>query len=153
MKRTALLAASLALVAGTTIGCGGDDGGGGGAAASDEPPTNASTAEFCGGFKDLITELSSLGADAKPAEAVATLKKSGDALGEVGTPEAMPDDARAGFVLVLDEIEKLDDDATREDINGLGADISKDQQTDMDAYEKYLQETCAKELGGAGGTG
>ena len=98
------------------------------------PPTSAAASRTCS------PSSSSLGADAKPAEAVETLKKSGDDLGEIGTPEDMPDDARAGFELVLDEIEKLDDDATREDINGLGADISEDQQTDMDAYEKYLQD-------------
>ena len=145
--KIALMAASLVLVAGTAIGCGGDDGeGDGGAALS--PPTSASTEEFCANFGDLLEELGKLGDDAEASEAVAVLKKAGDQLAETGTPEDMPDSARAGFDLVLEEIEKLDDDATREDVSNLGADVSPDQEDDMDAYEKYLQDTCAEELAG-----
>lgn len=147
MKRTAPLAASLALIAATAIGCGdggSDDKASGG---SDEPPTNASSKEFCGAFEDLITELGKLGQDAQPKEAVAILKDAGGNLGDIGTPEDMPEDARSGFEIVLREIDGLDDNATREDINNLGADLSDAENTQMSAYEKYLQETCADQLG------
>ena len=136
--KQALVIASLVLVAGTTVGCG-DDG----------PPTDASKDDFCGIFDDMLTELGKLGPDAEPAEAVKTLKKTGEDLAEVGTPEDMPEAARDGYQFILDEIEKLDEDATREDIGDLGGDATDDEQKSMDAYEKYLQDTCADELGGA----
>jgi hypothetical protein len=143
MKR-ALLVASLVLVAGTVVGCG-DDGSGSDAS----PPTNASKEDFCGVFDDMLTELGALDADAKPAEAVKALKNAADDLGDVGTPKDMPDNARDGYELILDEIEKLDDDSSREDINQLGEDISDAQEKSMAAYEKYLGEECADVLGGA----
>ena len=59
----------------------------------------------------------------------------------------MPKEGRAGFEIVLGEIDGLDDNATKEDINNLGADLSEAENKDMDAYEKYLQETCADQLG------
>jgi hypothetical protein len=137
MKR-ALLVASLVLIAGTTVGCG-DDG----------PPTDASKADFCGVFDDMLTQLGDLDDDADPAEAVKALKKAGDQLAEVGTPEDMPEDARDGYQLILDEIEKLDEDASRDDVSSLGEDVSSTEEKSMDAYEKYLGDTCADELSGA----
>jgi hypothetical protein len=134
----ALMVASLVLVAGTTVGCG-DDG----------PPTDASKDDFCGVFDDMLTELGALDADAKPAEAVKALKKAGDDLADVGTPEDMPEAARDGYELILDEIEKLDDDASQEDVSKLGEDLGDSEQKSMDAYEKYLNDNCADELSGA----
>jgi hypothetical protein len=152
VKKRAPLVATLALLAATALGCSDDGGdGGGGDKAADQPPTNASTADFCGAFEDLITELSGLGADAQPAEAVGILKGAGSDLAEIGTPEGMPEDARSGFELVLEEIEGLDDNATKEDINNLGADISEAQDADMQAYQGYLRKTCADQLGGGAG--
>jgi len=139
----ALLVASLVLVAGTLVGCGDD-----GPATGASPPTDASKDDFCGVFDHMLTELGALDADAKPAEAVKTLKNAADDLADVGTPEDMPDNARDGYELILDEIEKLDDDSDREDINQLGEDISDVQEKSMAAYEKYLSEECADELGG-----
>jgi len=137
--KQALLVASLVLIAGTTVGCGGDDG----------PPTDASKDEFCGVFDDMLTELGALAADAEPAEAVKALKKAGDQLAEVGTPEDMSDTARDGYQIILDDIENLDDDATRDDVSSLGGDVSESDKKSMDAYEKYLSDTCADELRGA----
>ncbi len=122
--------------------------GGDGGSDNAAPPTDASTEEFCGNFGDLLADLGKLDPDAEASEAVAVLKEAGDQLAETGTPEDMPEAARAGFDLVLEEIDKLDDDATREDVSNLGADVSPEQEDDMDAYEKYLQDTCADELSG-----
>src|SRR4051812_29111544 len=102
----ALLAAVLVLATGTLVGCS-DDGDGDAAA---DRPTNASQEDFCGTFEDLIAELGKLDADAEASQAVKILKSTGDDLAEVGTPSDMPDDARAGWEYVLDEIDKLDDD-------------------------------------------
>jgi hypothetical protein len=137
MKK-ALLAAGLVLVAAATAGCG-DDG----------PPTDASKDHFCGVFDDMLTDLGALDEDAKPADAVKALKKAGGQLAEVGTPEDMPADARKGYELILDEIEQLDEDASKEDVTSLGEDVSDSDQKSMDAYTKYLSETCADEIGGA----
>jgi hypothetical protein len=136
--KQALRVASLVLIAGTTVGCG-DDG----------PPTDASQDDFCGVFDQMLTELGALDDDADPAEAVKALKKAGNQLAEVGTPEGMPENARDGYLLILDEIEKLDDDASREDVSALGEDVSDSEEKSMDAYTKYLGDTCADEIGGA----
>jgi hypothetical protein len=130
MKRALLV--GLVLVAGLLTGCGDDD-----------SSTGASKKEFCGTFDDLVDDFQKLGADAEPAEAVKVLKEAGDHLADVGTPSDMPDDARAGFEYVLDQIDKLDDDATRKEIDQLGADATDQQQADQKAYQDYLNATCA----------
>jgi hypothetical protein len=148
MKRALLV--SLLLAAGLLTGCGGGDSDSSDSDSSsggDASSAAASTEDFCGGFKDLVAQFQQLGAGAKPAEAVKVLKKAGDDLADVGTPSDMPEEARAGFDFVLDEIDKLDDDASRKEIEQLGAAASKQQQTDMMAYTTYLQQTCADQLG------
>ena len=147
MKRALLV--SLLLAAGVLTGCGGSDSDSDSSSdsGSDASAAAASTEDFCGGFQDLVAQFQQLGAGAKPAEAVKVLKKAGDDLAAVGTPSDMPEEARAGFDFVLDEIEQLDDDATRKQIEQLGAAASKQEQTDMMAYTTYLQQTCAEQLG------
>lgn len=128
--RTALLAASLVLVAGTTVGCGGG------------APTDASKADFCGTFEDFYKEAAELGDAPKDADVVKALKGVGDKLDEVGTPEDMSDDAREGFELTVQAIKDLDDDATQEDIAKIDSEFSKTEQEKVDAFDEYLSETC-----------
>lgn len=128
--RTALLAASIALVAGTTVGCGGG------------PPTDASKADFCGTFDDFYADAAKLGEDSKDSDIVKALKDVGEKLEEVGTPEDMSDDAREGFELTVQAIKDLDDDATQEDIEKIDKGFSDDEQKSVDAFDEYLSTTC-----------
>lgn len=137
--RTALLAASLALVAGTTVGCGGGDGGGDGGGGA---PTDASVSDFCGTFEDFQTEAAELGADPDPAEIVTVLKRIAEGLEEIGTPEGIPDDARQGFELIITTIQNLPEDATEKDIQELDKDFTAEQEKQSDAFDEYLTDTC-----------
>jgi hypothetical protein len=139
----ALLAASLVLVAGATVGCGGSDGGGG-------APTDASKEDFCGTFEDFYKEVTDLGADASDEDVVKALKDIGEKLEEVGTPEDISDDAREGFELTVEAINDLPDDATQEDIEKLEDDFSEDEKKKTDAFDDYLAETCDEPTGDDG---
>jgi hypothetical protein len=130
-----LLAASLVLVAGGAVGCGDNDGGGGGA---DNAP---STKDFCGALKDFQDDF----ADADPTKDikvyVQTLKDAADKLGDVGTPDNMPADAKAGFALTVKKIKDLDDSATLDDLAGIG-DVSDADKKKLDALDEYIAKTC-----------
>ncbi len=126
----ALLAASLVLVAGTTVGCGGG------------APTDASTDEFCGVFDDFYKVVGELGEDAKDSDVVKALKKTGEDLEEIGTPEDIPDDARAGYELTVKTIAELDEDASEEELNKIEDEFSEEEQKQSDAFDEYLAETC-----------
>ena len=134
----ALLAASLVLVAGSTAACGG-----GGA------PTDASTADFCGVFEDFYEVVGELGAEAENSELIEALKDTGQDLEEVGTPEDISDEARAGFELTVKTIEELDDDATEEDLDNLEEDFSEEEKAQSEAFDEYLSETCDEPTGEA----
>ena len=85
-----LVAASLVLVAGGAVGCG-DDGGDCGSAKKDE---RASTADFCLAFEAYADDLEDVtGQEANLGE---ILKKAAKRIEDVGTPEDIPDDAKAG---------------------------------------------------------
>lgn len=141
--RTALTIAGAALVLGSLAGCGGSDSGGG---SDDSMPTSASTEEFCGNFADLQESLTSLGADAEPADAVAALQDAADQMAETGVPEDATDQEAGGLQATIEAIQSLGDDATLEDISNLESTLSEEAKTDAEAFDAYLQKTCP-ELG------
>jgi len=144
MKR-AVAAATLILVVGTGAGCGGDgDGGGDGGGA----PSDASVDDFCGTFNDFYAEVEELGEGAADEDVVAALKDTGEELDEVGTPEDISDDARAGFEATVGAIGDLPDDATQEDVANLQNDYTEDEQGQVDEFSSYLNETCGFDEGG-----
>ena len=137
-----LLAASLVLVAAAAVGCGGGGGSGGGGT-----PSDASADDFCGVFDDFNAAVVELGEDAENSELIAALKDTGEELEEVGTPEDISDDARAGFELTVKTIEDLDDDASEKELESLEEDFSDEEKEQSDAFNEYLSETCE---GGSG---
>lgn len=139
MKKPALLAASLVLVAGTASGCGGG------------PPTDASTEDFCGAYTDAqnMEALEELDPEAPPEDqakiVVDALKEQAEKLEEVGTPEDIPDDAREGFEIVLEEVGNLDEDEVAEAIKNEDDEFGNPSDSDKektDALEEYVDETC-----------
>lgn len=130
MKKLALLAASLVLVAGAAAGCGGG------------PPTDASTEDFCKSFDDLESSLNELDPEASDGDIVAALKDGVEQLREVGTPEDMPDDAREGYDISTQSILDLDDDAEEADLDKVEEEFSDEEKEQSEAFETYLDENC-----------
>ena len=143
-----LLAASLVLVAGAAVGCGGDDGSGGsGAKAGGGKDDSASTEDFCGAFKAFADDLADVtGQEPNLGE---ILKKAAQRIEDVGTPDGIPDDAKEGLQLTLDAILALPDDASIEDMGGLEGEFSDADKKKTDAFSNYLEKTCP-ELGDSG---
>ena len=141
--RGAAAAASLALVASLTA-CGGGSGGGSGSSA----PDNASMDDFCAAFNNLfesvMTEATSGGADSSGM--IAAIKKWASDMEDVGTPADMPDDARHGFELFVDQAKKLDENATLADLENLGQDLSSDDQADGEAFSAWTTKNCPLDL-------
>jgi hypothetical protein len=130
-----LLAASLVLVAGGAVGCGGGGGGGGGA---DNAP---STKEFCGALKNFQDDFSAADPTKDLKGYIQTLKDAADKLDTVGVPDEMPADAKAGFAFYVKKIKDLDDNATVDDLAGIG-DVSDADQKKLDALDEYVAKTC-----------
>lgn len=135
----ALVAATLVLVAGTTAGCGGSDG----------PPADASKDDFCGNFKSISEDLGKLGADAKDSDIVKAVKDAGKKLEATGTPSSISDDARKGFELEVKKIDGLDDNAGKDDIEKLDSGLSDSEQKQVDAFNKYVDDTCGTSSSGS----
>jgi hypothetical protein len=145
MKRMSLFAALL-LVLGLVSGCGGSDSSNAGSAddggSAAGPPTDASVEEFCGTFLDLIEQASQAGSDISDADALELAKGAADKLSEVGTPEDMPEDARRGFETAIEKIRSIPDDATQKEMDAIAADLTADQQADLQALTAYVTKTC-----------
>jgi len=136
-----LLAAGLVLVAAGAVGCGGDGGGGGG---HDAP----STKEFCGALKDFQTAYANSDPTGDLKAYITTIKQAAGHLDNVGTPENMPSDAKAGFELTVQKIKALSDDATVDDLAHIG-DVSDADQKKLDALDDYVGTSCPELGGGA----
>ncbi len=125
-RRPSLGVAALALVLGGATACG-----------SDEPsaaPDDASAEDFCGVYADIED---SGGDDLEAAQDAV------DRLVEVGTPEDIPDDARAGFETLGELVRQADD---QDDLETLGEDLGEQVQSDFLAFIGYVTQTCADEL-------
>ena len=140
------LAATGCLALATTLGaslsaCSGDDGGSGASA-----PDDASLEEFCSAFNDLFDDVLSKAASDDSAAAVRALKDWAAEIGEVGTPEDMPAEARNGFEVFVDQARELDEDATLADLEKFGEDVSEGDQADAEAFSDWTQDNCPLDL-------
>ncbi|MDZ5661479.1 hypothetical protein SFC79_06850 [Nocardioides sp. S-58] len=158
--RVRLTVTSAVLLVGVvTASCGGDGGSDGGAAGGgggedQGAPTGATTTEFCATQTDFLTGLvprdttrPEVPSDGEMAQAV---KAWGADLAEVGTPEGIPDDARAGFEALVEQAAQVDaSDFSIEELEELqagGADASEEARKQADAFATYLTETCGNPL-------
>jgi hypothetical protein len=156
MKRTSLpvtLLAALLLVLGLVTGCGGSDssaaaaGNDGGSAGG--PPTDASVEDFCGTFLEMIQQANEAGQDISDADAIKVAKDTAAKLQEIGTPEGIPEDARRAFELAIEKIDSIPDDANRQEMDDIAADLTDAQQQDLDALTTYVTTTCVSLPGDA----
>ena len=140
--RWAAAAAGLALAA-SLAGCGGDSGGGSGTSA----PDNASMDDFCATFNGLFdTVMSAATTSGDTSGMIASLKKWAADMEDVGTPSDMPDDARHGFELFVEQARQLDENATLQDLEKLGEDLSSDDQADGEAFSEWTTKNCPLDL-------
>lgn len=120
-------------------------GGGGGA------PEDASQEDFCQVYTD-EPDLDESLSDASPEEQAKAIKDAADDLAdsfeETGTPEDIPDDAREGFEISLDNVKALDEDEIKkaiedEDADFFDSDVSDGDKKKVEAFEKWASEYCA----------
>jgi hypothetical protein len=117
-------------------------------------PADASETDFCDTqsslFNDLLPEDMAdpeLPSNEEMAQAV---KDWGQELEEIGTPDGIPDDARAGFEQLVEQASEIDAaDFTIDKLEELeegGADASEAAQREAEAFADYLTETCGNPL-------
>lgn len=139
------LSSAVLLVGAVTTACGS---GGGGA------PADASEKDFCDAQSSLLGDLmpSDMANPEVPSneDVAKAVKDWGAQIEDVGTPEDIPDDARAGFEAVVEQASAVDaSDFTMEKLEELGnggADASAEVQEQARAFSDYLTETCGNPI-------
>ena len=132
--------AAAALTAGLT-GCS-DDSGSGGSGGGAAAPQDASVEEFCETFNGLFDQVLSEDVAGDQAAMVRALQEWAREIEEVGTPSDIPDDARRGFELFVEQAQEIDEDATLADLERLGEDLSEADQAAGDAFSDWAQDSC-----------
>lgn len=138
--RRGAVAVGLALMASLTA-CGDSDGGSGAQA-----PDDASTDDFCEGFNSLFEKVLAQATSGDSSAVISALKDWAAEMADIGTPSEMPDGARHGFELFLDQAKELDEDATLEDLQNLGDDFSEEDQADGEEFSTWTQENCPLDI-------
>ena len=135
MTRAALPA--LALLIGALSSC-----------AAEPAPSDASEEDFCEVqgtlFKDL--QLGGDGPTPNGDDVVESLRSWADEVEQVGTPEGMPPEARAGFERVVELAREADPEDFDEDKDPSMPEMSPEAQEQAQAFTLYVATTC-----GAGG--
>jgi hypothetical protein len=136
-----LIAAALLSIGGVAAGCGGNSDS---ADSASSTPTSASSspsgAPTDGSSDDLCTALTA-GSTIKDGADVADFASG---LEKAGTPSDIPDEARKGFEVYVGVLEKVDPKATAKDLKNMkNVDLSKEEQTNVQAFLSYASTTCA----------
>ena len=122
------------LLATTAVACGG----------SDDAPTDASDKDFCEGQSSLMQDLASSGEKApEPAELAELIQDWADEVEEIGTPEDIPEDARAGFETTIEQARDISaEDLEADNLDKLGEELSGDAEKQAEAFNRYVGDTC-----------
>jgi hypothetical protein len=144
---TTSAAAGLILLAGLLTGCGGDGEGGGEGDGGDAAPADASQEEFCDAYAGLFESMGSMDPNDTSA-GIEAVQDWADDMEQVGTPEDTPDDVREGFEVVIDSVQEIDPDATEEELNDLGQDLTEGDQKSGEAFIEYANKTCPDAMKG-----
>ncbi|HXH80874.1 hypothetical protein [Nocardioides sp.] len=129
----AMLTASLVLVGASAVGCG-----------MGGPPSDASEKEFCTAVNSLFDDID-LAEEPSQKETVAAVKKWGKEMEKVGTPKGLSDEGRKGFEVMVEEMAKIEDDATAKELEEIDKDLSKSDNEAVDVFDDYMTETCSLE--------
>ena len=141
--RIALVAASLVLVAGGAVGCGG------GGDKGDSAPTNASKSDFCSSIATFFKDEAAVDTSTDTKTQIKKAKDEIEKLSKVGTPSGMPSDARKGYETFINAIEKVDDNASKSDLENFDKKLSATDQKNLTAFITYVGTECPEALGGA----
>jgi hypothetical protein len=139
------LSSAVLLVGAVTTACGG---GGSGA------PADASEDEFCDAQSSLLEDLlpGDMNTPEMPSneDMAQSVKDWGAEIEEVGTPEDIPDAARAGFEAIVEQARDIDaadfDTEKLEELEMGGADASAEVKEQAQAFSDYLTETCGNPM-------
>lgn len=115
----------------------------GGGSTDVDAPTDASVEDFCGAYVSLFTE--------GDVEAIKgeDITSWGEELEQVGTPEELSEDERAGFEILVSFAGDVDADADLADIED--PDVSDDEQEQLDAFISYTATACTDQMMELGG--
>lgn len=147
--RTKTSAAGLLLLAALLTGCSngedsattpGDD-----AAEDASAPADAAQGEFCDAYAGLFKQMGQMDPQDNQ-QIIRGMKEWAADMKDVGTPEDIPDEAREGFEVMLGSIEEVDEEATQEELDALGDDLTDGEQKAGDAFVDYANETCPDAL-------
>jgi hypothetical protein len=69
---------------------------------------------------------------------------------EVGPPADMPDDARHGFELFVDQAQGIDENASLDDLEKLGEGLSDADRADGQAFNDWTTDNCPLALPSGG---
>jgi soluble cytochrome b562 len=125
-KKT-LAAAGLLAVTGAVAACGSGSSSTAATGAA-TAPTGATTTDFCATFQNMAND--------------STPKQAADKLQAVGTPSDMAADARHGFEVLVDHLEKMPDAAQSKDLVAMEKGLSATDQKDVLAFTTYLTKAC-----------
>lgn len=143
-----LIAAVLLSLGGVAAGCGNDQS----STAADASPSSSSTSPAdapADASSDELCHALSGGASIKDGADVAGFA---DALQKAGTPTQIPDTARKGFEVYVGVLRKVDPHATATQLKHMkNVDLSKTEQTEVQTFMGYAQQTCAPSTSTGGG--
>ena len=146
LTKAAYAVASTALVLGSLAGCGSDSDSSGAGAGIGAAPTAASSDDFCTAFNGLIGQVLSQIGTGDASKGATALRDWAATMEEVGTPADMPDDARRGFEVVVEQAAQIDDDVTLEDLKNFGDDVDADDRADSEAFGAWATDNCPSPL-------
>jgi len=112
-----------------------------GACGGSDSARETSTAHFCTAYNSFFTGF----ADADPgddAQAIRKLKAWARGMRDVGTPGGPPADARRGLELIITTAESLNEDASRAELDDLGASFTPAQAKDGAAFNARATQEC-----------
>lgn len=133
LRRRLVLPSVALLMAATAAACG-----------SDDAPTNASTEDFCEGQGSLMADLSAdMENVPEPKEIAESIQSWADEVEEIGTPEDMSEEARAGFEATLEQARDIEaSDLETDNLDELGEELTGDAKKEAEAFNEYVAETC-----------
>lgn len=141
LKRPLAAAGAAVLLALSLSACGGG------------APTDASEADFCEAVQGNAgsAEFGQAFQDEDWDKLADLIKEQLEEIEEVGTPEDIPDDAREGFEIQLDQVGDLSADDVEKaftdgEDNPFAVEVSDEEKEKVEAFTAYQVETCTPEV-------
>ncbi len=101
----------------------------------EQSPGRASPVGFCEQYAELVN-----------LDDGQSVHEWAEAMADVGTPKDLSPDGRAGFVVVLKRAERVDEDATVDDLVRRDANLGDSEARNVEAFAEYATTTCTREL-------